>query len=576
MLAKKKSTIFAIRMMKYLVHICIIVTVLACFLAGCDGVPQYDDRLLTADSLMHDHYEAALKQLDSIKPNQLSNSADRAYYSLLITQGKYKNYITIENDSDINAAIAFYEKHRKDHEKLTRAYLYKGAVYEDMMKPDSAMMLYKRAEESASNNGDYFNKGYALLRMGKLYTGHHAYDGRDIEKLEQAYTSFRIAEDTTYQIMCLKELGALYRSRQADVAKNKLNEAISLAEMKKDTTELINCLNNLAYLYFMLGQKDKAYNRAAYRQLQHIKRFGLNGRPKNIYTTSACIYASIGKSDSARMLLDLTVQDNDSSYCQTNPYLEAMSQIYKAEGDEINYLKTSYQCDRNSFSAMNDSNIVSIMYSELRFDEQAMSKQEHARRTKNFIYWAIAAAVILSLLLFALLFYLRSHRYDKLVIELKDQSQSQMQDLTGMQRSINELQINDERLKAFIASHMGMMSDIIEACYHEPNNRIAENMKRIVKFQDSNKDNWVKLYDYIDLEHNNIMTRTRENYPELNDKDLLLLALTCMGYSYIHIAIIMGYSNATSVSVIKQRLVKKMGLDCSLNEYIQNNGNVKD
>jgi hypothetical protein len=47
-----------------------------------------------------------------------------------------------------------------------------------------------------------------------------------------------------------------------------------------------------------------------------------------------------------------------------------------------------------------------------------------------------------------------------------------------------------------------------------------------------------------------------------------------MGYSYIHIAIIMGYSNATSVSVIKQRLVKKMGLDCSLNEYIQHNGKV--
>ena len=119
------------------------------------------------------------------------------------------------------------------------------------------------------------------------------------------------------------------------------------------------------------------------------------------------------------------------------------------------------------------------------------------------------------------------------------------------------------------------MREIIEACYHEPNNRIAENMKRIVKFQDSNKDNWVRLFDYIDLEHNNIMTRTRENYPDLNDRELLLLALTCMGFTYIQIAIIMGYSNATSVSVIKQRLVKKMGLDCSLNEYIQNNDNMK-
>ena len=186
------------------------------------------------------------------------------------------------------------------------------------------------------------------------------------------------------------------------------------------------------------------------------------------------------------------------------------------------------------------------------------------------------AGFMLLLMLLALMFYRRAHRYDKLVLELKDQFSSQMNDLTSMQQNISEMQINDERLKSFISSHMDMMREVIDACYHEPNNRIAENMKRIIKFQDSNRDNWVKLYDYIDLEHNNIMTRTREQYPQLNDKDLLLLALTCMGYSYIQTAIIMGYSNATSVSVLKQRLAKKMGLEGTLNEYIEQNSNVKN
>ena len=565
-------------MMKYLIHIWLIFMILAGILVSCNGTPEYDGRLESADSLMYKQYGSALDRLTEINPQSLSKNSDRAYYSLLITQARYMNYVPIENDSDINTAIEYYEKHSKEHEKLTRAYLYKGAAHEDMGHLDNAMSYYKLAEVNAEAAGDYFNKGYALLRMGRLYTRHHAYDGRDIEKLEQAYTSFRLAEDTTYQIMCLKELGALYRSRQANVAENKLNEAISLAEIKKDTDNLINCRNNMAYLYFMQGQNDKAYNKKAYRQLQHIKKYGLKGLPENVYTTFACVYANLGMPDSALWYLEQAQSngEKDSSYFHSNNYLEPMSQIYKAKGDDFNYLKTSYECDRNSFSLLKDTNLVNIMYSELRFDEQYKDKQEQARKTRNYIYWGIATVVILALLLSALLFYRRSHRYDKLVLELKDQSQSQMQDLTGMQNSISELQINDERLKGFIASHMGMMRDIIEACYHEPNNRIAENMKRIVKFQDSNKDNWVKLYDYIDLEHNNIMTRTRENYPDLNDKDLLLLALTCMGYSYIHIAIIMGYSNATSVSVIKQRLVKKMGLDCTLNEYIQNNGNVQN
>ena len=80
---------------------------------------------------------------------------------------------------------------------------------------------------------------------------------------------------------------------------------------------------------------------------------------------------------------------------------------------------------------------------------------------------------MLLLLLLALLFYRRAHRYDKLVLELKDQSRNQMQDLSGLQGSINELKINDERLKSFISSHMGMMREMIEACYHETNNRIV-------------------------------------------------------------------------------------------------------
>ena len=544
----------------------------ASFLVGCDGVPQYDSRLIIADSLMSspNQRKAALDQLVNIPPNSLTKEYDKAYLALLLTQARYINYKRITSDEVINSAVEYFENHPKDQEKLSRAYIYKGAVLEDLEKPDTAMWFYKKAEVTTSENDD-FNRGYAQLRMGKLYYKNHAYDGRDIEKLELALESFRKSENTHYQIVCLKDLGALHRSTNKPKAEQTLKEAFDLAKSENDTLNMIESLRNLAYLYFMQSVDDKKYNRLAYDKTQEIKALKLYGLRDNVYTTFASIYANNGKVDSAMWFLDLSMQSNDSSFMHSTNYLEAMSQIYKARGDSINYLKTSYECDRNSFSQLNDPDIVNIMTAELQFDEHHRLEQEQQRSTRNYLLWGIASAVILTLLLLALLLYLRSHRYDKLVLELKDQSQNQMQDLTDMQQSINELQISDERLKGFISSHMGMMRDIIEACYHEPNNRIAENMKRIVKFQDSNKDNWVRLFDYIDLEHNHIMTRTRENYPELNDRELLLLALTCMGFTYIQIAIIMGYSNATSVSVIKQRLVKKMGLDCSLNEYIQNN-----
>ena len=554
-----------------MLHIWFVLMILASMLVGCNHAPQYDSRLLAADSIIYTKFEQAYKQLDSIKPEELTNSADQAYYSLLLTQARYICYYDISSDSDINVAVNYYEKHDKELEKLTRSYIYKGAVLEELNKIDDAMYYYKKAATTAGED-DYFNHGYALLRMGKMYNRLHAYAGRDIEKLEEALDYFRQAKDTIYQIICLKDLGAIYRSSNADKSEKNFNEAISLAKIIKDDQLLVDGLNGLAYLYFMQKQYPKAYE-----LLNQIKKYGLKGRPNYVFTTFACVFANLGMPDSAWTYLHLPQRghEGDSTYLQSNNYLEALSQIYKARGDSMRYLKLSYQCDRNTFALINDTNIINVMSAELSFDKNYQDGLERIQENRNKLVAAIAGTIMLALLLLALLFYRRAHRYDKLVLELKDRSQSQINDLSNLQDNINELKINDERLKGFILSHMGMMREMIEACYHEPNNRIAENMKRIVKFQDSNKDNWVKLYDYIDLEHNNIMARTRENYPELNDRELLLLALTCMGFSYIQIAIIMGYSNATSVSVIKQRLVKKMGLDCSLNEYIQNNDEMK-
>ena len=109
---------------------------------------------------------------------------------------------------------------------------------------------------------------------------------------------------------------------------------------------------------------------------------------------------------------------------------------------------------------------------------------------------------------------------------------------------------------------------MIEACYHNPNSKLSDQVKRIVQFQHTNKQQWTQLYHYIDAEYNDIISKTREAYPQLSDKDLLLIALTTTGFSYIQIAIILGYANATSVGTIKQRLAKKMRLMGSLNDYI--------
>ena len=164
---------------------------------------------------------------------------------------------------------------------------------------------------------------------------------------------------------------------------------------------------------------------------------------------------------------------------------------------------------------------------------------------------------------------LKKRHFDRLVSEIKQENKTQLENLSNLEQRIDELKVHDKQLKDFINSHIGMMRDVIEACYHDPSSRLSDQVKRILKYQNKNKQLWTRLYHYIDMEYNGIMEHTLQNYPQLNEKEVLLIALTCLGYSYIDIAIITGYNNATTISGNKQRVAKKMNLDYPLNDYIR-------
>ena len=137
----------------------IIILAVVAFLTACTPAAHYDGRLAAADSLMHDRPDSALAILQALHPDSLATQGDHAYRDLLLTQARYKCYITATTDSAINRALHYYRRHSHEQEKLTRAYIYKGAVMEELGHPDSAMHYYKTAEATAAPD-DYFNLAY--------------------------------------------------------------------------------------------------------------------------------------------------------------------------------------------------------------------------------------------------------------------------------------------------------------------------------------------------------------------------------------------------------------------------------
>ena len=547
--------------MKHLVTVIWVLLVLGVVVSGCEGARRYDSRLTAADSLMRSAPDSALAMVEAVVRDSLTDEADRAYRDLLLTQARYRCYITATSDSDINRALAWYRAHPSEREKLTRAYIYKGAVMEELGHPDSAMLYYKHAEATAAPT-DYFNLGYVNMRMGSLYTDYYAFDGMGINKFEAALQYFKQSSNPYYQHKCLNNLGCLYREKQPQKSETLLNEAIKTAFQLNDTNGIIADSHALIVLYSYLKQYNKAH-----QWVQYVNQLG---KPLDFsyYTTASDVYSALGMLDSALQYLHQAEELGIGNDEEKMYYVKSLSLVALARKDTVSYMRYQNQEKQISDTLLANSDKLKISATENDFITQdEKNKLRNSRQLRHLIFFILTVTILLFAVM-GLVYVKRLRTYRQLINELKNESDSQLNTLNQLQQNLGTLKNVDEPIKEFINTQLSLLRDITVACYHEPQNKLSNQLKDMLQFNESNRQNWVGLYDYIDVEYNNIMTITRKKYPHLNDKDMLLLALSCLGFSYVQIAIIMGYSNHTSIGTLKYRLAEKMNLDGSLNDYI--------
>ena len=304
----------------------------------------------------------------------------------------------------------------------------------------------------------------------------------------------------------------------------------------------------------------------AHQLIQTVLQYQNSNLNSDFYFIASKVYSRVGLIDSARLLLNSALQ----YYHPEDPvrrmyYLDCIGEIALAQNDSITYLK-SHQLSQH----INDSLESNYTKHELIRIENGyeknhnLSKQRRLMMTRNMLS-AIIIFVVLILVAFIFIHNRRVHRYDRLINELRQETLE-----TNNPKSLDiEPTITDQHLKDFISKHTAMMRDVIEECYHAPNLVLSKNIRKIVQYQEKNKDAWVNLFSYIDMENNNIITETKKNYPQLDEKEIMIVALTTMGYSCAQIAIILGYSSAQGITTVRNRVAKKMGLDSRLIDYIE-------
>ncbi len=134
----------------------------------------FDSRLSDVDSMMKDHPDSALMILNSYSLANAASDADRAYYIMLQTDARYKNFIDEINDSLISFSTDYFMEHG-DKELASRALFLQGVIRMNANRLGEAAVSFSKGIDIASEAKSYMwegrNCGGLVLIYGRLMNG---------------------------------------------------------------------------------------------------------------------------------------------------------------------------------------------------------------------------------------------------------------------------------------------------------------------------------------------------------------------------------------------------------------------
>ena len=539
-------------------HILVLVAVLVAVATGCGGAHHYDGRLIAADSLMHDNPDSALALVTAVNADSLATEGDRAYHDLLLTQARYKAYqeITASDDSAITCAMGYYRSHSGEQEKLTRAYLYKGAVMEELGQVDSAMFYYKTAEAVADEK-DYANLGQINTRIGTLYQWHYVNPQICYEKFKKALEYYRLTGNKRLQIDCLFNMAGCSGITHNDDPEQLLSMASQLAVEISDSLNYFRCNELLC--------RQLAFNGDSLSRAKQIAMHCLNDYRDyvnhDLLLDLADIYAQSGMPDSARFYLGFVTEDAgmiNLDQVRTRKYL-ILSKITRLEGDTA--LSSHYDLLSHQVSDSASTNKVKYQIQEIENENNSEQKKFHVK-TIHDLRWlvrGIIALAIMALMAFAFYHHRRVYHIKAIIEELKSSSVNKHESLVEQVPQNSEISVVVENLVAF-------MQTLIDSSQHESLSVIRKRIEEGIGSMTANEDFWNALKTHLDQNYDGFITQLAQK-PRISDTDLKFIELCCCGFNYLEIAIIMGYT-PKYISQKRKDVARKLLLRKPLQEYL--------
>ena len=594
--------------MKHLLTVILSILALVAVVTGCGGAHRYDARLVRADSLMRPDPDSALAIVQAVDRDSLASDGDRAYRDLLLTQARYRCYVTATSDSDINRALAWYRAHSGEREKLTRALIYKGAVMEELSHPDSAMLYYKQAEANADPD-DYFNLGYINLRIAELYQSLYINDTATMARMKKATCYFTIINDTNNLISTIGTQGALLYDIDSDSAEWYLLRAISFAEdIKSDKRFYYQ--SKLAGLYFY---KKHDYMKAKNLAMAIVRDGKEECGENQFYYYAARSFIRLACLDSARYvskMIPAPITPLDSiNHFRLAAELADAEQRYQDHGV---YLTKSKEISDRLYTKSLKSNVDNT---EVKFDAEKLNKEYKKNIFNRFILGAVIAMFAILLMAFQVAKRILKRRiiayqrdlamaraeiektigdYEARIAEnesslakqraLLDEKDKKFKKVAKENDKLLSQQIEiNGRISRIVRKRLAAINEIyqdirVKTANNSPYKRSVPlislikdwNEKKQIYMITPKESFWKELQVSIDEEYHGLASFVKNKYPSLAIREFHLFLLLSAKISPQIIKLCLDFTNPTTVSNYKRKLMKNLtGHDMKLEDFIQ-------
>ena len=578
------------------IHIIYILAAISFFgvLSGC-GNRADNSQLVAIDSLLaQNQAEEALQMLQGINTASYYikySKQDEAYYALLTAQANHDCRITESSDSAINGAAKYFQAHN-DNDKYAHALLYQGCINAELGSLDKAVACLRKAEDCASEK-DLKTRALAKMKMGELYQS-QVIGAKTLgaEKYREALALFNAMDDKPNQIICLSELGGLYRinKEKQDSAMYYINAAIHLAMQEIKLQYVVANLFSRAEFRASRGDYQGAKEDA-------IEAISWNGHGKihpRIHYTAASAYLHLGRIDSAYYYLKhapemMTVADSIMHY-------QLLGDLARREGkvdDAINYLNLTHElADSVAMSSMNDQ----LLEVEKKYDTQQTALKNALLNSR--LRGTLLAALGLAFLVWR---YRNRLRIQQTEYELQkadlDQSIASLQ---HMQETINdyeqslkaaqteyqghEARMSEEiasleakkqqsdELRSIVDNQIQVVHQLLQWSYECNETTFAKRFNKLMTMRGPDEvgaSYWDNLQSLANDLYDNVLVKAQEAAGgTLRDDEINLIALTCHGFSRTVIMICMRYRNLRTVSNKKIQIAHKLHVN-SLDEFLQ-------